>query len=90
MRVLDRAQRRTERDLPLTDHRHVIRDLLDFLEQMRREEHRASFIRDRANDRSEDVAADDRIEAGRWLVEHQELRTIRERDEQSRAGLLSF
>ena len=69
--------------VPSLNHRDVIGDLLDFVEQVRREEHRAAFIGDGADDGAEDVAADDGIEAGRGFIEHQQFGPVRQRDEQA-------
>src|SRR2546430_364755 len=67
VRFLDVAQRCTQNDRAVADHCDVIRDLLHFIQQMRREQHRASFIRDRANDSAENVAPNDGIETRRRL-----------------------
>ena len=62
-----------EDDPALVDHRHAVGHPLDLVEQVRREQHRAAFLGDRADDRPQDVAADDRVEARRRLVEHQQF-----------------
>src|SRR5207249_9736375 len=54
-----------EHDPAAADHRDVIGDLLHLLQQVGREQHGSPFTGDGANDGAEDVAADDRIEAGR-------------------------
>ena len=53
VRFLDFAKRRAQRDGALMDHRDVIGDLLHFLQQVRRKEHRAAFIGDGAKDGAE-------------------------------------
>src|SRR5437660_1672973 len=79
---------RAQNDFAVVDHGDVIRNLLHFLQQVRREEHRAAFMGDGANDGAEDVAANDGVETGRRLVQHQQFGAVRQRDEQSRPRLL--
>ncbi len=69
-------------------HRDVVGDLFYLVQEVGRKEHRAPFVGDGAHDGREDVTANDGIEAGRRLVEHQQLGTIRQRDEQPRPRLL--
>ena len=74
--------------LPWVDHRDVIGDLLHFLQQVRRKEHRAAFTGDGANDRAQNVAANDGIEAGRRFIQHEEFGSICQCDEQPCLRLL--
>jgi hypothetical protein len=69
MRLLHGVERRAQGNPVLADHRDVIGDLLHLVQQVRGEEHRAAFVGDGADDGAEDVAADDKIEAGPRLVE---------------------
>src|SRR5207245_6193356 len=89
VRFLDLVQRRAQNDSALTDHRDVISDLLHFFQQVRREKHCAAFIGNGANDGTEDVAANDGIESGRRLIQPEQFRPMRERDEYARSCLLS-
>ena len=68
----------------------MIGDLLHFVEQVRREQHGAAFVGDGPDDGAEDVAAHDGIEAGRRLVEDQQLRPVRQGDQQPRPRLLAL
>ena len=88
VRFLDGVERRAQRDPAVADHRDVVGDPLHLLQQVRREEHRAAFMGDGAHDGFQDVAAHHGIEAGRRLVEQEELGTVGQRDEQSGARLL--
>ena len=90
MRLLHGVKRRAQGDPALADHRDVIGDLLHLVQQVRRKEHRAAFVGDGADDGAEDVAADDGIEAGRRLVEHQQLGPIRECYEEPGPRLLAL
>ena len=71
MRFPDDIKRPAQDDFAFIDHRDVISDLLYFLQQVRREEHRAAFIGDCANDGTENVAAHDGIEPGRRFIQDQ-------------------
>ena len=73
-----------EHDPAAVDQRHVVRDALDLVEQVRREEDRPALLGDRADDRRQDLPAHDRVEAGRRLVEHQQLGPERQRRQQPR------
>jgi len=88
--VADLGERRAQEDASLGDHDHVVGHLLHLVEEVRREELRAALVGDGAQHRGEDVAPHDRIEAGRRLVEHQQLGTVRQRGDEPRARLLSL
>ena len=88
--LLDPIERIAEQDAARLDHRHLVGDALHFGQQVRREQHGAAFVGDRADDRAEDVAADDRIEAGRRLIEQQQLGPVGEGDQQAGAGPLAL
>src|SRR4051812_26752912 len=90
VRGLEAGERGALDDAALLDHRDVIRHLLHLVEQVRREQHGAPFVGDGAQDGAEDVAADDGVEPGRWLVEHEKLGTERESNQQPGACLLSL
>ena len=64
---------------PAAQHRHAARDLLDLGEHVRGEEDAAPVRDDLAQDRL-DLVLDERIEAVRRLVEHDQLRLRHERD----------
>src|SRR4029077_7391166 len=49
----------------------------------------AAFVGDGANDRTEDVAADHRVEAGRRFIQHEQLRPMSQSREQARSGTLA-
>src|SRR5262245_39360913 len=52
MAIEDFRQRVAEQELAAVDDRHIIRDTLDFVEQMRREENRPAFGGDAAHHRA--------------------------------------
>src|SRR5262249_52804844 len=62
--LLDVIQRVAEDDPPRLDHGNAVRDALDLPEQVGGEEHGAALLGNRADDRAQDVTADDRVEAG--------------------------
>ena len=68
----------------------MVRDLLHLVQEVRGEEHGAALVRDGADDGVEDVAADDGVEAGGRLVQHQQLGPIGEGDEQAGSGPLAL
>jgi len=77
-------------DPALVDDRYVVGHSLDLVEQMRREQHGPAFVGDRADDRAQNVAPHERIETGRGLVEHEQLRAVRKREQQSEASALAL
>ena len=79
-----------EHDPPPVDQRHVVRNALDLVEQVRREQDRPPFLGDRADDRRQNLSAHDRVEAGRRLVEDQQFRPECQRGQQARACPLSL
>ena len=84
MRLFDLIHRRRQHDPSLVNDRHPIGDSLDLVEEMRREEDRPPFVGDRADDRPQDVAADDRIQSRRGLVKDEQIGAVRESHQQSR------
>ena len=82
VRRLDLVERAAEDDPAAVDHRHVVGHPLDLVEQVRREEDRPPLLGDRPDDRRQDLAADDRVEPRRRLVEHQQLGPVRQRRQQ--------
>ena len=64
VRLLDGVQRPAQSDLALADHRDVVGDPFHFLQQVRRKEHRATFVGDGANDGPEYVAPNHGVETG--------------------------
>ena len=71
VRFFDGGQRSAQHDPAAVDHRHVIGDLFHFVQQVRREQHRSSFVGDGADDGAENVAPDDGIEPGRGFVQQE-------------------
>ena len=90
VRVLDVVERAAEDDPPAIDQRDAVGHALDLVEQVRREEDRSPFLGDRADDRAEDVAADDRVEAARRLVEHEQFRPVGQGEHQAGARPLAL
>src|SRR5687768_8995448 len=72
------------------EHRHTVGNPFDFVQQVRGEEDRAAFVGNGANDRAEDVAADDGVQAAGGLVEEEQFWAIGQSYEQSGPRLLSF
>jgi hypothetical protein len=60
---LDDIERRAEPQRPVMQHGEVIGHALDFGEQVRREDDGATLVRNRSNDRFQDVAPHDRIQS---------------------------
>jgi hypothetical protein len=71
------------------NHRYTVGDALDLVYQMRRQQHGAALLGYRTNDRAEYVTANDGIEAAGGLVEQQQIRTVRQRNQQGGAGTLA-
>src|SRR6185436_2451926 len=74
------------RDLTAFDNRHMVGNLIDFSDLMRREEHAHFRARDVADDRLQDFFGDDRIEARCRLVENQQIGAAGEGQEQRELG----
>src|SRR5258708_27873160 len=88
MLFLDNVKRSAQHYPATGDHRDMISHLLHFFQQVRREEHRAAFIGDPPNDRAENVATNDRVEARRRLIQHQQFGPVGNCDQQTRPRLL--
>ena len=82
---LDVVERGAEDDPPLVDHGHMIGHAFHFVQQMGREQDGSPLVGNGADDRLEDVAADNRIEARGRLIQHQQLRAVSQGDQQVRA-----
>jgi len=82
MRFFDRVEQSAQHHLPVHHHREVIGHTLDLIQHMRREENSASFVNDRSDDRFQDVAAHDRVEAGTRFIEQQQFRPVGQREQQ--------
>src|SRR5688572_16085630 len=80
------VERAAQRHAAVVDQRHVIRHPLHLFEQVRREDHGASVVSHGADDGIEDVAAHNDVEAGRRLVQNQQLGTMGDGGHQASLG----
>ena len=85
----DVVEWRAQDDLARVNHGDVIGDALDFVKQVGREDNRAAFVGDSANDGAENILANDGIETGGWFIKQKQIGTMGKRDEKSGTRALS-
>src|SRR5690606_26320864 len=77
-------------DTAAIDERDPIGDLLDVLRVVRREENAAALVLEHGRELGEDLVTGDGIETGRRLVEHEQPRAAREREQQQYLDALAM
>ena len=73
---LDLVERRAQFECSFVQHRDVVRDAFDLVQQVRREDHGAALVGNRPYDRFKNVAAHDGVEPRAGLVKDQQIRTM--------------
>ena len=76
VRFLDFFHRHQHRQLALVDHRHIVGDAFDLVEQMRRKHDRAPLFRDGSHHHRENLPPRHRVQARRRFVEQQYRRPV--------------
>src|SRR5580693_3334548 len=72
MRGLDVVESSIEHDASLVDESDAIGHTFDLVEQVRGEKNSATFLRDSAYDRAEDVLTNNGVQSTRWFIEYEE------------------
>ena len=70
-------------------HRDVIRHAFHLIQHVRGKENRAALVGHGADDRFQNVASHNWIEAGTWFIEEQQFGAKRQRDQQAGLGILT-